>query len=144
MIQLGTFGVIMKFAINLESDALEFYKTCRENIDNKEIDELFTQIINDADKRLKILERVRRENVTEMILEPIKDLDSDPFQIEPFLLHDPSDSKICEIAVRNERRRLDFFEVAAEKIEFLIEASTAFERLADENREYLELMIKYT
>ena len=133
----------MKFAIEIEKDSLEFYKTCREVIKEKELDAIFAAIIDAIENRLKILERVRRENVTEMILEPIKDLESDLFQIEPFLLQDFNDDLILETVLRNEKKRQEFFEAATEKIEFLIEAADAFERLAEQNQKNMEILSDY-
>lgn len=64
MASLNTFGAILTYAIELESQINEYYT----GIGNAER-------ASDADKRRSKLERVRRENVLEITLEPIEGLD---------------------------------------------------------------------
>lgn len=64
MASLNTFGAILTFAIELESRIHDYYA----GIGNRER-------ADDADKRRGKLERVRRENVVEITLEPIAGLD---------------------------------------------------------------------
>ena len=134
----------MKFAMDLESDALEFYKTCREATQDTKLTGIFEGIISAVEKRMNILERVRRENVTEMILEPIKDLESDVFLLESITKQDLSNNLLIELAVRNEKKRQEFFETASEKIDFLIEAADAFERFAEQNQRNVDLLSSYS
>jgi rubrerythrin len=133
MLELGTFGAVMKFAIQIEEDSKTFYEAALGVIQNDEINATLKSLVQRIDKRLEILERVRRENVTEMILEPIKDLESNDYLIISEMEKESNSMKILEIAVYNEGKRQSFFQIAAEKIEFLIEAATVFERFADEN-----------
>ena len=134
----------MKFAMDLESDALEFYKTCCEATQDTKLIGIFEGIISVVEKRMNILERVRRENVTEMILEPIKDLESDVFLLESITKQDFSNNLLIELAVRNEKKRQEFFETASEKIDFLIEAADAFERFAEQNQRNVDLLSSYS
>lgn len=64
MPSLNTFGAIISYAINLESDLVEYYKAAGDSDRAAE-----------ADKRRSNLERVRRENVVEITLEAIDGLD---------------------------------------------------------------------
>jgi hypothetical protein len=64
MASLNTYGAILTFAIELESQIHDYYA----GIGNHER-------ADDADKRRSKLERVRRENVVEITLEPIAGLD---------------------------------------------------------------------
>ena len=134
----------MKFAMDLESDALEFYKTCCEATQDTKLIGIFEGIISVVEKRMNILERVRRENVTEMILEPIKDLESNVFLLEPVAKQNLSDILLIELAVKNEKKRQEFFETASEKIDFLIEAADAFERFAEKNQRNVDLLSSYS
>jgi hypothetical protein len=64
MASLNTFGAILTHAINLESSLRDYYQSAGDS-----------QRAQDADKRREKLERVRRENVLEITLEPIDGLD---------------------------------------------------------------------
>ena len=71
MASLNTFGAVFTFAIELEAQLSAYYSG---------IDDAPTA--KAADKRRKKLERVRRENVVEITLEPIAGLDGDDYALE--------------------------------------------------------------
>lgn len=62
MSALNTFGAILTYAIDLEGQIGDYYRAIE------------SPRAADADKRRSNLERVRRENVTEIKLEPIEGL----------------------------------------------------------------------
>lgn len=64
MTSLNSFGSIMSYAIDLETRLRDYYRRAGDE-----------QRAADADRRRQTLERVRRENVTEIKLEPIHGLD---------------------------------------------------------------------
>lgn len=64
MASLNTFGAILSYAIQLEANLRDYYQAADHAERAKE-----------ADKRKSKLERVRRENVVEITLEPIDGLD---------------------------------------------------------------------
>ena len=101
----------MKFAIELENKALEFYK---KNNDNSE-----DQIIIEFQKRIKRLKRLRHENTTEMILEPIVDFGSNNYEI-------------CDedTFVSSVKRVVMFYEIASKKTEFIVEVSNLLEKFS--------------
>ncbi|MHA1577793.1 MAG: hypothetical protein ACTSU3_10570 [Candidatus Thorarchaeota archaeon] len=139
-LELGTFGAIMKFAMEIESITSEFYKSAAENITDAELKGLFEKFESRSTKRIKLLERVRRENVTEMILESITDLDSDAYILSTEISENVDNKSIVGICLEIEEKRFKFFEQSALKIGFLIEAADAFERLADENQSNMETL----
>ncbi|MCC6614871.1 MAG: hypothetical protein IT320_15425 [Anaerolineae bacterium] len=71
MSSLNTFGAIMTFAIELETKLRDYYQTAGDSARAA-----------DADKRRSNLERVRRENVTEIKLEPIEGLDQADYSLD--------------------------------------------------------------
>ncbi|MGY5875293.1 MAG: hypothetical protein RTU30_06075 [Candidatus Thorarchaeota archaeon] len=135
---LGTFGAVMKFALQLEEDSHSFYESAIIGVSNDEIKTTFNSLMQRSEKRRELLERVRRENVTEMILEPISGLEISDYSIVTLCQSDLDDTKRCELAISIEVKRHRFYEDAGGKIEFLIEAADAFERLADENEENID------
>ena len=64
MASLNTFGAIMTHAVNLDAGLHEYYQTVGDDARAK-----------DADKRRRTMERIRRETVLEITLEPIDGLD---------------------------------------------------------------------
>ena len=64
MTSLNAFGAVLTYAIAMEAQLRDYYQAAGQ-----------TELARDADKRRSTLERVRRENVTEIKLEPIKAAD---------------------------------------------------------------------
>lgn len=114
--QLGTFGAIISFALELEQQAASFYEGQGRDKQAK-----------NARKRIKRLERARRESVSEMILESITGLDSDNYQ--PDLSGDQPARALAE----NARR---FYTDAAAKLP-IKEVARLFRRLADDHAKQL-------
>ena len=63
MSELNTFGAVMTYAIEMETRIHNYYQAMGN-----------AELAREADKRREKLERVRRENVTEIKLEPIDGL----------------------------------------------------------------------
>jgi rubrerythrin len=80
-VELGTFGAIIKFALNLENAASTFYESAIKLIANQTINDLFDKLYQRKQKRIQLLTRVRRENITETILEHITGLTSDDYEL---------------------------------------------------------------
>ena len=64
MSSLNTFGSILTHAINMEASLRDYYESAGK-----------ADLAKDADKRRATLERIRREYVVEITLEPIEGLD---------------------------------------------------------------------
>jgi hypothetical protein len=117
---LTTLGAIIKFAVKLEEIIKDFYV--------KTDDEKLKDLIVQYEKRIKKLKRIRRENTTEMILEPIQDFDSEPFEIEL------TDDFINIISPDVEKMMFKFYSLAAEKVAFLSEVAHQFENMANDHQ----------
>ncbi len=132
--ELGTFGAVLKFAMELEEMAISFYKAARSK---SSMSDYFASLVQRGEKRLKTLERVRRENTTEMILEPITGLNSEEYTPELSMPDGSDDKEIQTIAIALEKKLHEYYTEAAAKVEFLIEAAYSLETLADENENAL-------
>lgn len=137
-LDLGTFGVIIKFAMETESKVNDFYKEVSEVAKNDALVRLLGDLVIRGRKRINTLERVRRENVTEMILEPIEGFDSDSFGINADASLALDDATIRIMANNIENTLQKFYTTAARKIDFLPEAEYAFELLAEKNEEFIK------
>jgi hypothetical protein len=113
---LNQFGAIMTFAIELETQIRDYYQAAGSEDRAKE-----------ADKRRSNLERVRRENVTEIKLEPIDGLhDTD------YVLNLSDSSAAGQTAV--EKVAAQFYADVAPKIN-VREAQRVLERYAKQHEE---------
>lgn len=116
---LNSFGAILTFAIELETRLRDYYQAAGDS-----------SRAADADKRRQNMERVRRENVTEIKLEPIQGLDEADYPLD---LEDtsPAGQKAVEqIAAR-------FYTDVAPHIN-VREAQRALERAARQHGELAE------
>jgi hypothetical protein len=116
MSSLNTFGAVMTFAIALETQLRDYYQAAG-NAERAQA----------ADKRRSTLERVRRENVTEIKLEPIEGLHEADYGLD---LTDTS----AEGQKAVERIAAEFYADAAPKIN-VREAQRALERCAKQHGE---------
>ena len=116
MSALNTFGSILTFAIDLETRLRDYYQAAGSSARAA-----------DADKRRATLERVRRENVTEIKLEPIEGLDE-----ADYALHFGGSSAAGQKS--NEAAAARFYTDAAPKIN-VREAQRALERCARQHQE---------
>ncbi|MFW9868673.1 MAG: hypothetical protein ACFFFO_07165 [Candidatus Thorarchaeota archaeon] len=132
--ELGTFGAILKFAMKLEQEATSFYESVSKIVRNQNLAGRLQDLQKRGGKRLNTLERVRRENVTEMILEPIIGLDSENYILQTEISSSGTEKDIQELAVAIEKKLLEFYTQAGAKIDFLIEAAYSFELLAEANQ----------
>ena len=78
---LNQFGAILSFAIDLETKLSEYYQNQNLIKDNPSLNSEFEFRVQSSLKRVKNLERARRENVTEITLEPITGLDPEDYNV---------------------------------------------------------------
>jgi hypothetical protein len=116
MVSLNTFGAILTYAIELETQLRDYYQAAGNSTRAAE-----------ADKRRVNLERVRRENVTEIKLEPIEGLDEANYAL---VLNDTSPTGQQTI----ERTAARFYADVAPKIN-VREAQRALERCGRQHEE---------
>ena len=130
---LGTFGAVLKFALELETLGVAYYETATTITQNQELKSLFESLIAQGQKRTQTLMRVRRENTTEMILEPISGLSSQKYRLQTECPPECPDDQLIQLARTLEDQIHQFYIDAAEKLGFLSEVADIFERLAEEN-----------
>jgi len=134
-LELRTFGAVLRFALELEAGATVFYKSALGHATNPKLKQLSEALIERGEKRVQLLMRLRRENTTEMLLEPIAGLDNEKFRPQTGLPRGADDAGLTKLASAMETKLQAFYTAAAEKVSFLSEAADAFERLAEENTE---------
>jgi len=135
---LENFGSILTFAAQMEELDSAFYAAAAANPHCAQHKSLFAELADKEKKNEKNLLRARRENVTEMILEPIKDFTRDPFVADREGAENMNLQNVLDAAVKIEAKALDFYTQAAEKIKALPEISRTLKTLSKKRAQNLE------
>ena len=124
--ELGTFGAILKFALELEERAAGFYEAGARG----GLAEVFGDLARGSRKRVRRLEQARRELVNEMILESITGLDAADYRLD--LNTGAEEPDRLRLARALEETAARFYRDAAARMP-IREVVRLFERLAREN-----------
>jgi rubrerythrin len=135
---LENFGSILNFAEEVESQDQEFYQTLAGNPACSDHKQMFEQFAADAQKNVKTVQRTRRENVTEMILEPIKDFVRAPFCEECQAASGMTVEEALSTAKRLEDRAMRYYTEAAAKIKALPEVARALKLIGKKHNAHIE------
>jgi rubrerythrin len=135
---LENFGSILNFAEELEKQDQAFFSAIAGNPDCAEYQAMFERFASDAGKNIKDVQRTRRENVTEMILEPVRDFTRAPFCEECAA----ADSMGIKDALATAKRLVDraerYYTEAAEKIKAQPEVSRALKTICKKHKVHRE------
>ena len=135
---LENFGSILNFAEGLEKQNQEFFAAVAGNPACAEHKEMFAQFASDAGKNVKAVQRTRRENVTEMILEPIRDFTRAPFCEECAGAGSMSVEDALVTANRLVDRAERYYTEAAAKIKVQPEVSRALRTICKKHKAHRE------
>ena len=131
---LENFGSILNFAEKLEIQDQEFFAAVAENPACADYREMFAQFANDSGKNVKTVLRTRRENVTEMILEPIRDFAREPYCEECAEAGSMSAEDALATANRLAERAERYYTEAAAKIKALPEVARALKMISKKHK----------
>lgn len=124
--ELGTFGAIISFALELEEQAYAYYEKLKQTGQSNPA----SQLLNGSRKRISRLVRIRQELVTEMILEPITGIDSGNYELS--ITQGSDEDVLLDQAILLEENLHDYYSNAASLIP-MREVERAFLRMAEEN-----------
>ena len=127
---LINFGSILNFAEEVENQGEAFFAAAAANPACGSHQAMFEQFAANAGKHKKIVQRTRRENVTEMILEGIEGFTRAPYQENAEGAETMSADDALAAARRLEERCLRYYQDAAEKLKALSEVARALKQLA--------------
>ena len=142
--ELRNFGAVIKFALEVEAMGAAFYETANAITKNQQLKSSFETFMQIRMTRMELLKRLRRENTTEMILEPISGLNAEKYRPKTECPEGCPDKKLIELAVSMENLNSAFYVEAAKKIEFMIEPADIFEQMAEENMENTKQLGKFS
>lgn len=126
---LASFGSILTFAEEIEIQDSAFYSGAVDNPECAKLKSLIEPFIKECKKNIVIIQRTRRENVTEMILEPIQDFVREPFCIKKEDTKGMSAAKALETMKTIEQRSLDYYTTSSKKMKSLPEVANALRLL---------------
>ena len=134
---LTNFGSILKFAEEMEIHDNEFYKNQALDSNYIQYKEIFEDCANICNKNKKLILRIRRENITEMILEPVNGLSSSEFGLEL----ETGDNIAIKNAIKIENRAKNYYLKAAEKIKAQLEVSRGLKQAAKNRSKSIEKLM---
>ena len=127
--ELKNFGSVLNFAAELEASDGAFYRCAAQNPSCQSYKDLFEGLSKEHKQNEQRILRLRRENVTEMILEPIKDFTRIPFILECTGAERMSLEEVLERARKLEIRSEHYYREAAGKLKALPEVSGELKRI---------------
>lgn len=136
--ELGTFGAILSFALEFEEGLSKFFAAAAEKASGQAA-EVFDDLAKAGSKRLKALERTRRENVAEMILEPITGFCSGDYSCDTSAPADADDAALVRQALQLEKTAVQYYTTASQKVT-VPEVARILSKMAGQHAEQLELL----
>jgi len=127
---LTSFGSILTFAEKNETQDMAFYSEAVNNPECARVQSLIEPFIKDCKKNIVIIQRTRRENVTEMILEPIQDFARASFLLKEKDAREMSEAEVIENIKTMGQRSQDYYTTASKKMKSLPEVANALKLLA--------------
>ena len=133
---LTTFGAIMGFAAEITGQTGEIYKALVHKAKDLVLKEVLQALSAEEGKSHSLMEKTRRENVTEMILEPISGLHQEDYEIDLKVTDRIGDAELLKVALLLEEREKKFFNDVSSKVP-LPEVARIFRKLSQKKQENL-------
>jgi len=133
---LSTFGAIMGFAGEITGQTADVYKTMAQKAKNPGLRETLQILSVEGEKSRSLMERTRRENVTEMILEPITGFHQEDYEVDLKVVDSMEDTDLLRVALILEEREKKFFDDASIKVP-LPEVARIFRKMVQKKQENL-------
>jgi hypothetical protein len=134
---LSTFGAIMGFAAEIVGQTKVAYEALMEKAKDPALREVLGQLVAEEGKNHTLMERTRREHVTEMILEPITGWYKKDYDIDVKHMEQKDDAGLLSIALLLQTREKRFFQDASAKVP-LPEVARIFRKIGQKKEENLE------
>ena len=133
---LTTFGAIMGFAAEMAGKTEEVYKTFISKARTQALREVLQGLAEEEGKNHALMVKTRRENVTEMILEPVTGLQQEDYEVDLKVQEVTEDAGLLKTVLMLEERQKKFFRDASSKVS-LPEVARIFRKVAQKKEENL-------
>ena len=131
---LTTFGAIMGFAAEIVGQTEETYGTLIQKAKDSALKETLQFLLVEGKKNRSLMEKTRRENVTEMILEPISGLRQEDYGVGLTIQDQMGDADVLKTALVLEEREKKFFQDASLKVS-LPEVARIFRKIVQKKED---------
>ena len=131
---LTTFGAIMGFAADIVGETEETYKALVQKAKAPAFKETLQILLGEEKKNRSLMEKTRRENVTEMILEPITGLRQEDYEVSLTVQDRMEDADLLKAALLLEEREKKFFQDASLKVS-LPEVARIFRKIVQKKED---------
>jgi hypothetical protein len=128
--ELTTFGILMKFAIERETDIANLLENMKGREPFASLGDWLGRWTKESQKNLQLLERTRRENINEVILHTISGLEDSRYLVQPVSVEGMSPGELGNHLIDMIDSLVRFYNDAAGKLANK-EVSRAFSRLAE-------------
>ena len=128
--ELGTFGAVLKFANDLEGCCITFYNKISDKTQGT-LKTLLASFAEGSKKNQQLVEKTRRMNVAEMILEAITGLDSNAYNTDIQITDAISDN--LKKSLELEEKATRFYTDASKRLSFLPDVKRVLEKLAKDH-----------
>jgi len=125
---ITSFGGLLNFAEEMEKQDMTFYLSAAANPAISDLSDLFQGFAADGKKNMVHIQRTRRENITEMILEPIGNFFREPFVLKAEDGKTMERDQILAYVEKMENRAIGYYTEGAIKIKALPEVSLALKQ----------------
>jgi rubrerythrin len=126
----------MGFAGEITGRTADVYKTMAQKTKDPGLREILQILSVEGEKSRSLMEKTRRENVTEMILEPITGLRQEDYEIDLKVKDQMQDADLLKAALVFEERERKFFADVSSKVP-LPEVARIFRKMAQKKQENL-------
>jgi len=137
--ELGTFGAILSFALAFEGNVTDFFTASAGAAGAGDAAEAFADLAKAGEKRLKTIERTRRENVAEMILEPISGFRSEDYALDIDVPVGATAAALVAQAVATEKTAAAYYTAASAKVS-VPEVARILKKMAQQHQAQLETL----
>jgi hypothetical protein len=131
---LSTFGAIMGFAAEIARQAEDAYGVMEAKANDPVLRETLQLFQREGRKDHSLMEKTRRENVTEMMLEPVMGLHQEDYEIDLGIPERTDDVDLLKAAIVFEERGKRFFRDASCRLS-LPEVARIFRKIAQKKEE---------
>lgn len=119
----------MGFAAEMVRQGEALYRSAVQKAKAPGLRDVLNELLMEETKNRSLMERSRRENVTEMILEPISGLHQEEYEIKTEIPSQIQDADLRKIALTREEAEMRFFSDCSAKIP-LPEVAGIFRKMA--------------
>jgi hypothetical protein len=133
---LGTFGAVLGFAAEMVGRSLNFYRAAVQKVEDSVVKEALEKLMSEGGKILALMEKTRRENVTEMILEPVTGLAREEYEMETAISGREKEADFLKAALGIEKMEEKFFRDASARMPFA-EVARIFRKIAQKKEKNL-------